>query len=47
MQGYALEKLIAARAQLDDPDKQVVAKVRLWQDHNQMLDLATEALAML
>ena len=44
-QGFALEKLIAAQQELKDPNEHVVARVQLWQDHRQMLDLAKEGLA--
>ncbi len=44
LQGHALEKLIAARAQCSDETERVVAQVHVWNDHADLLRLAQEAM---
>ena len=44
MQGFALEKLIAARAKRSDESERVVAKVRVWRDHTELLQMVKDAM---
>ena len=44
MQGHALEKLIAARAKRTDESERVVAKVGIWRDHSELLEMVQEAM---
>ena len=46
LQGHALEKLIAGRANSSDETERVVAQVRIWNDHAQLLQLVQEAMQM-
>jgi len=46
LQGHALEKLIAARAQSHDETERVVAQVHIWNDHAHLLQLVKDAMQM-
>ena len=44
LQGFALEKLIASRARRSDESERVVAKVQIWSDHAELLQLVKLAM---
>eukprot|EP00891_Asterochloris_glomerata_P008855 jgi/Astpho2/8855/Aster-x0827 len=44
-QGFTLEKLIAERSQLEDDSERVVAQVRVWRDHSQLLQIVSELIS--
>lgn len=44
LQGFALEKLIAARAKCTDESERVVAKVQVWSDHAELLQMVKLAM---
>ena len=43
-QGFALEKLIAARAKCTDESERVVARVQIWRDHAELLQMVKGAM---
>lgn len=44
LQGFALEKLIASRAKRADESERVVAKVQVWRDHAELLQMVKIAM---
>ena len=44
LQGFALEKLIASRAKRVDESERVVAKVQIWSDHAELLQMVKLAM---
>ena len=44
VQGYALDKLIASRANRSDETERVVAQVHIWNDHAHLLQLVKQAM---
>ena len=44
LQGYALERLIAARAKRTDESERVVANVHIWRDHAELLQMVKAAM---
>lgn len=46
LQGFALDKLVAARAEREHSEQRVVAKVHTWKTHMHMMELVKEAMAV-
>ena len=44
LQGFALEKLIASKAKCADESERVVAKVQIWSNHAELLQMVKLAM---